>query len=158
MAAQNQILAVDEDPSPADKQYQRALRYRDGDGVPRNLKKAVDLLQSAALGGLPDASLDLGLMHLFGMGVPADNALALKWLVLACWNGDKFAPAYLAMIYDNGLGVKRDDAKAIEYCKVASDREDYSIGIRDKPPIMVGIGCDGILARRDQKRQTGPPD
>jgi TPR repeat protein len=62
-------------------------RYRDGDGVSRDLLYAARLYTRAAEAGLPAAQLRLGSAYREGRGVPRDYMLAYKWLSLAAAAG-----------------------------------------------------------------------
>jgi TPR repeat protein len=64
-------------------QYVLGTMYREGEGVKKDLPRAVGLLQKAADQNHPWAQYDLGLMYDLGEGVPHDRVVAYKWLTLA---------------------------------------------------------------------------
>lgn len=61
-------------------QYQLARIYLEGHGPANGVAQGIDLMNSAATGGYPEAQAQLGLMYAKGLGVPVDNAKAYEWL------------------------------------------------------------------------------
>ena len=70
-------------------QYNLALMYDNGNGVPRNLERAAYWYRKAAERGYANAQNSLGAMHESGEGVPKDLAEALKWYRLSAAQGNK---------------------------------------------------------------------
>ena len=64
-------------------QFNLALMYANGDGVPKNDKEAVKWYRKSAEQGHAKAQGNLGVMYYTGDGVPKNNILAHKWLNLA---------------------------------------------------------------------------
>ena len=60
-------------------QYYLGEMYRAGDGVPKNLEKAIELFRGAAAGNYPYPQLRLGAMYAAGQGVEKDNKMAYMW-------------------------------------------------------------------------------
>lgn len=67
-------LAEEKGMRPAE--YHLALMYFNGEGVPKDPKKAAELFQKAADQGGPHAAYDLGLLYAKGEGVPQDSQKA----------------------------------------------------------------------------------
>ena len=72
-------------------QYNLALMYDNGEGVPQDYKTAVKWYTLAAEKGDADAQYNLGMMYVNGNGVIQDNAYAHMWWNIAASNGDKDA-------------------------------------------------------------------
>ena len=75
----------------ADAQYNLALMYDNGHGVPQDYKQAVKWSTKAAEQGNAKAQSNLGTMYATGQGVPQDNVYAHMWFNLAAANGDETA-------------------------------------------------------------------
>ena len=76
----------------ASAQYNLGVMYRDGNGVPKDLAKAVEWFRKAAEQGYPNAQYNLGVMYQDGDGVPRDLVQAHKWFSLAAASGSEGAP------------------------------------------------------------------
>jgi hypothetical protein len=83
-------------------------RYQHGEGVPRDLDKAVRLYCKAAQKGDVEAQYFLGYLYANGTGVPRDEELAAAWLHLAAAKQDAHSKRILARL---GYG-KRPKRKA----------------------------------------------
>ena len=71
----------------ADAQFNLALMYEDGLGVPQDYKEAVRLYRLSAEQGFAKAQYNLGVMYANGQGVPQDNVLAHMWFNLSSSQG-----------------------------------------------------------------------
>jgi len=69
-------------------QYNLALAYEDGLGVPLSLTEAVRLYQSAAKQGHPGAQNNLGKIYSSGRGVVRDDLKAYVWFLIAAASGN----------------------------------------------------------------------
>ena len=87
-------------PSLQTPEEQLALgdRYRDGEGVRRDLLYAARLYARAAESGLPAAQARLGNAYHQGIGVPRDYLLSYKWLSLATAAGSPEAHEKLELV------------------------------------------------------------
>jgi TPR repeat protein len=61
-------------------QYRLASRYRDGEGVVLDFKKAFNLFHRSALKKFAPAQYQLGMMFRHGVGVKTNHELARYWL------------------------------------------------------------------------------
>ncbi len=95
-------------------QAQRTLceLWLSGDGVPADLKKAIEYAEMAALNGDATMQSRLGLMLFNGEGRPADPAEGVTWLKRAAEKGEPGAIKLLAQAYVTGRGVGRDTTEA----------------------------------------------
>lgn len=89
------------------------LMLRKGEGVARDPKAAMHMLEWAALAGLPTAQADLGEMLLNGEGNGAPDAkAALPWLKLAATAHHAIAQYHLGTLYETGNQVPRNIEEA----------------------------------------------
>lgn len=79
-------------------EFAAAQRYENGEGVPRDDRRAIALYCAAARQGHVDAPFNLGWMYLNGRGVVRDDANAAAWLRLAAARGNPQAPQVLALL------------------------------------------------------------
>ena len=71
------------DQGRADAQFNLALMYANGQGVPQDHAEAMTWYRKAAEQGDAAAQLNLGVMYHVGQGVPQDYVQAHKWYNLA---------------------------------------------------------------------------
>lgn len=70
------------------RQLEWAARYEHGEGVKRDLGRAIELYCAAARRGAVEAQYQLGWLYANGRGVTRDDALAAAWFRLAAQQGD----------------------------------------------------------------------
>lgn len=80
--------------------------YLNGDVVPQNFVKALNLFTLAAEGGLKDAQNELGFMYYVGKGVEKDFNKAFQWFEKAAYQGDSLAQFNTGMIWYLGNSDK----------------------------------------------------
>ena len=101
-AEQGQIVA----------QYNLAVMYGEGLGIPQNSAEAVIWYRKAAERGLPDAQVQLGTMIGAGKGVARDFVEAYLWLELAVAQGAAEAAAQQEVLLLAMTGEQVSSAKA----------------------------------------------
>ncbi len=101
-------------------QYEMALRYADGEGVPQNYREAMAWFAKAAANGYENAQWKLGLGYIKGIGVPHDERKAVVWFKRAANHGDIRAQRALSELYLNGRGVPRDYVRAYTWAAIAT--------------------------------------
>jgi len=74
------------------------LKYREGDGVARNIDRAIRLYCKAARDGHAEARFQLGLIYAKGEGVAPDRDLATAWFRLAAEQSHPRAAEMLVMM------------------------------------------------------------
>jgi TPR repeat protein len=89
----------------ASAQFNLALLYYIGEGVPKNDVEAVKWYRHAADQGYSRAQNDLGFMYAYGVGVPKNDAEAVKWYRRAADQGNADAQDKLGFHYYMGIGV-----------------------------------------------------
>ncbi len=128
-------------PSPASEltddnsQNNLGIRFENGDGVPKDLVRAVYWYRKAAEQGNPTAQYNLGLMYEEGQGVPKNLSEAVAWFQKAAaagdatqrlrWEGKRGIAAAqnrLGGLYERGEGVSIDIAVAKRFYRDAAER------------------------------------
>jgi TPR repeat protein len=98
-----------------------ASLYYTGQGVGKDLKKAVALFTEAAQAGYTPSMANLGLMYSKGDGVPQDLQRALHYATLAAEKGDVQAQFNLGQSYRKGAGVPQSHEKAALWYRKAAE-------------------------------------
>jgi hypothetical protein len=101
-------------------QYEMALRYADGEGVPQNYQDAMAWFAKAAANGNDNAQWKLGLGYIKGIGVPHDERKAMVWFKRAANHGDIRAQSALSDLYLSGRDVPRDYVRAYTWASIAA--------------------------------------
>jgi GAF domain/Sel1 repeat len=101
-------------------QYEMALRYADGEGVPQSYRDAMAWFSKAAANGNDKAEWKLGLGYIKGIGVPHDERKAVVWFKRAANYGNIRAQSALSDLYLNGRGVPRDYVRAYTWATIAT--------------------------------------
>jgi TPR repeat protein len=96
----------------AETQYNLALMYINGKGVPKHDKTAVMWYTKAAEQGNAMAQAGLGLMYVNGKGVPESNIKAYVWWSMAKASGNEIAKGNLEKL--KKAMIKEQIAKAQE--------------------------------------------
>jgi TPR repeat protein len=80
------------------------LRYKEGNGVARNIDRAIKLYCKAARDGHPEAQFQLGMIYAKGEGVGPDKTMAAAWLDRAAKQQHARAAEMLLMMGERGGG------------------------------------------------------
>jgi TPR repeat protein len=92
-----------------------------GQGVPKDISKAVPLFRDAGGKGIVIAQNALGFLYASGQGVAKDTAESLLWYRRAAEQGAPNAQLNLGIAYEDGNGVPQDlEAAAMWYRKAAT--------------------------------------
>lgn len=108
-AAEIRTAAEQGDP---DAQYQYALMYYQGKGMPQDPAKALTWFRKAAEQGDADAQAICGMMYDDGVGTKQDKAKALYWYEKAGEQGKDGHSYICGVMYENGIGARKNPAKA----------------------------------------------
>ena len=115
------------DKGEVEAQYNLALCYDKGQGVPQDHSKAAYWYQKAADQGFAFAQYILALCYDKGQGVPQDDSKAGNWYQKAADQNLPGAQLNLALCYDKGHGVPQDYSKAVYwYEKAAAQNYDLA--------------------------------
>lgn len=104
----------------ASAQFNMALRYDVGHGVPQDVSEAVKWLRKSADQDFVKAQYNLGCMYDSGEGVPQDHAEAAKWFRKAAEKGYASAQKNLGAKYGTGRGVPQSDIEAYVWSSIAA--------------------------------------
>ncbi len=114
-------------------EYEIALRYADGRGVPRNLTEAAVWFERAAKHGLVPAQFRLGGLYEKGLGVQKNIETARRLYTGAAEAGNPKAMHNLAVLYAEGIDGKPDYQTAALWFRKAADYgvtdSQYNLGI-----------------------------
>lgn len=78
--------------------YRLGKLYLAGDGVPKDVERAVEHLTASAKLGNQYAQYTLGKLYLMGKDVPRDEETARKWLAASAEQGNRYAQFFLERI------------------------------------------------------------
>jgi hypothetical protein len=107
----------------AGAQYELAKLYVDGQGVPKDGKRAVLLLEQAAAQGKANAYTRIGDLYASGDGdgIAKDYGEAVRWYGEAARNGDAKGFYRLGEAYEQGRGVEADPVRALMWYSLAAE-------------------------------------
>ena len=105
-------------------QYNLALMYDDGRGVPADDATAVEWYTKAAEQGYADAQGNLALMYANGEGVPQYDVMAYMWWNLAAAQGIESAKTNKGIIQDSMTSTQIAEAQTLSRECLAKDDKD----------------------------------
>jgi len=127
-------------------EYELAVRYMEGRGVPPSLEEAAHWFERAANRGLAPAQYRLGSLYEKGQGVTKDLETARRLYTAAATKGNGKAMHNLAVLYAEGINGEPDYRNAAQWFRKAADcgisDSQYNLGIL----YARGIGVDQNLA------------
>jgi localization factor PodJL len=103
-------------------QYEIAVRFGEGRGVPRDERLAANWLELAARQGLAPAQFRLGGYYEKGIGVKKDLAAARDLYLAAAAKGNGKAMHNLGVLYADGINGRPDYHAAALWFRKAADR------------------------------------
>jgi localization factor PodJL len=130
----------------AGAEYEIAMRYLEGRGMPQSTAEAVRWLERAAATGLAPAQFRLGGLYEKGQGVKKDLEAARKLYVAAAEKGSAKAMHNLAVLYAEGIDGKPDYKTAAGWFRKAAEHgtadSQHNLGIL----YARGVGVEQNLA------------
>ncbi len=96
-----------------DAQIHLGMRYRDGEGVPRDYEKALEWYRKCADQGDPRGMDNVGFMFLRGLGVPVDFDIAAGYFKASARQNHAQGQFNLGNCYFSGQGVVQNYEQAI---------------------------------------------
>jgi localization factor PodJL len=127
-------------------EYEIAVRYAEGKGVPADLEQAARWFERAAKAGLAPAQFRLGSLYEKGQGVTKDVSAARRLYTAAAQKGNAKAMHNLAVLHAEGVEGKPDYKVAAQWFRSAALRgiadSQYNLGIL----YARGIGVEQNLA------------
>jgi TPR repeat protein len=123
--------------------YSLACAYTKGDGVHKNVPKAIKIYKKLIESGSRSSffgEIDPGLyadelarIYEEGDGVPKDMAEAAKWYRKAAEQGDAYARYALGWAYEKGVGVETNAVEAVKWYQKAAEQgvtaSEFSLGL-----------------------------
>jgi localization factor PodJL len=120
-------------------EYELALRYTEGRGVPPSLAEAVHWLERAANHGLAPAQYRLASLYEKGQGVKKDLEAARRLYTAAAGKGNGKAMHNLAVLYAEGINGEPDYRNATQWFRKAAEH-----GIADSQYNLAILYARGI--------------
>lgn len=143
MASGLRAAAAKGDPAA---EFEVAVRFAEGRGVPQNFPAAAEWFERAAMQGLAPAQFRLGSLYEKGMGRKKDLDAARRLYVAAAQAGNAKAMHNLAVLYAEGIDGKPDYQIAANWFRKAAGHgvtdSQYNLGIL----YARGIGVEADLA------------
>jgi len=113
------------DPQKAVALLNEGLRYWNGDGIPKDIAKAIELFRKSADMGNATAQWRLGNGYSLGLGgFPENQTKAVEWYQKAADQGLAVAQNLLGICYQNGIAVAVDYANAAKWYRKAAEQGD----------------------------------
>jgi Sel1 repeat len=129
-------------------QFNLALMFHKGDGVPQDDAQAVRWYRKAADQGYAPAQFNLALMYETSPSIPRDYGEAIRLYRAGANQGLADAQNNLCAMYLDGRGVSQDDAEAATWCRKAADQgfaiAQYNLGLMYE--IGRGVPQDPVAA------------
>ncbi len=117
-------LKAKADKGDANAQFEIGRRYDSGEGVTKDMHKAVIWFRKAAEQGNAIAQNDLGMAYEYGDGIDKNHEMAFLWTKKSADQGYATAMNNLAFMYKNGTGVPKNPKKAFELWHKAAELGD----------------------------------
>jgi localization factor PodJL len=125
-------------------QFEVAIRYAEGRGVPQSFEDAARWLERAASHGLAPAQFRLGSLYEKGQGVTKDLAAARRLYSAAAAKGNGKAMHNLAVMYAEGIDGKPDYQTAARWFRTAAEH-----GVADSQYNLAILYARGIGVEQD---------
>lgn len=103
--------------------YKLGNMFLNGDGVEKDVVKAVEWLKQAAMEENAFAEYALGRLFLKGEEVEKDVFAAEEYLLKSASRGNKYAAYLLGKEYLSGENFGKDAMKAVEYLELAAEKD-----------------------------------
>lgn len=103
--------------------YKLGKMLLNGDGVEKDIPKAIEWLKQAALEENEFAEYALGRLYLKGEEVEKDTIAAEEYLLKSASRGNKYAAYLLGKEYLSGENFGKDAMKAVEYLELAAEKD-----------------------------------
>jgi hypothetical protein len=123
-------------------QYNLGACYINGEGIPKNEKKAFEWINKSAEQGYDLGQYALGAIYADGKGVPANDAKAAEWFRKAAEQGEPQAQFSLGAIYADGKGLEQNDELAVEWYTKAAEKGNASAQLHLGIAYLKGNGIE----------------
>jgi hypothetical protein len=152
--------------------YSLACAYTKGDGVPKNVPRAIKIYKKLIESGSRSSvfgEIDPGLyadelarIYESGDGVPKDMTETAKWYRKAAEQGDAYAQYSLGWAYEKGVGVETNAVEAVKWYQKAAEQgvttAEFSLGLMyDNGKAVPQDYSEALKWYRKSARQGYPP-
>ena len=103
--------------------YKLGKVFLSGDGVEKDIAKAIEWLKQSATEENEFAEYALGRLYLQGKEIEKDVITAEKYLLKSAGRGNKYAAYLLGKEYLSGENFGKDAMKAVEYLELAAEKD-----------------------------------
>lgn len=119
------------DRGDADAQFELAVMYARGEGVEKDVAKALEWGRRAAESGNVDAQFTIAGNYYYGNKVKTDYKIAYQWYSRAAEQGDKEAHAMIGQMHYFGNGRPKSSREAMKWFKKSDEipLSQYFIGL-----------------------------
>lgn len=100
-------------------QFQLSVLYRNGQAMPKDLKKAFDWGLKSAKQGHREAQFNLGISYFKGKVMAKNDKLAYKWVIRSARQGFPQAQVVTALNYCLGTGTAKNISKCAYWARKA---------------------------------------
>jgi TPR repeat protein len=144
------------DQGNADAQTFLGIFYRDGRGVTKDERKAVQLFKLAAEGGNAEAQVALGVLYTDGRGgLSKDEREAARLFTLAADQQYPFGQAALGDFHRRGRGgLQKNPREATRLFKLAADQFGADQGNPEAQAALADLYMGGLGVPKDQRKAT----
>ena len=116
--------------------YEVGMRYVLGEGITRDYKKGMALIQTGAQDGDPGCQRVLGMAYLgldedaASAGIQKDIPKAAQWIKKSAENGDSVGQYILASMYIRGDGFEKSSEEGLKWLRKSAD-QGFEAAIKD---------------------------
>ena len=136
-------------------QFNLALSYEAGHGVPKDRARALEWYRKAAAAGFSQAQFNLGMLLINGTDIPRDEKEAARWFFAAAQNGVFAAQKMMVKICSTGRGMEKSPAKALAWDILARRtlelRYGVAAGLPPKPGVLRADGAAEVVGKGGKK-------
>lgn len=115
-------LIAEAEAGDATAQFSLGFMFHSGQGISKNIDKAVQWYAQAAEQGLTEAQFRMGVLNDYGKEIGENNSQAFKWYKEAALQGHAESQALLGKMYFNGEGVAQCDVRAFLWWTLAKNQ------------------------------------
>ena len=140
-------------------QYNLAMKYALGQGVPQDYEEAARMFRAAATQGMAAAQYNFAQMYASGQGVSQDDEEAARWYRAAAEQENEFAQYNLAVMYANGEGVPQDLVQAHMWYNLAASQltgEDRENAVKNRDRVSKKMTSEQLAEARRLAREWKP--
>jgi len=132
-------------------QYEIAVMYAAGDGVEKDIWKAMDLLYKTAEAGNIKAQYEIGLLYYNGDGVEKDYATAMQWFMKAANQRHYGAQEVIGNMYLKGEGVEKDEIEGLAWLYLGQYGKNFESDAVSRITEQLGAEAAQVALQRSEE-------